>query len=199
MKLFPNNRYPAGYTLVEILGVLAIIVILAGISFGTAAGINSVRMNTIARAEIALISQSLSLFYAEHGDYPITQGEENNAITLSKALLGWKVFHGDSLKMIDKESNPSEAIKPYIDLSKIFHKGKLAIEGNIPPSDIKFVDPWGQPYVYFYKESKAWDNLSYVLYSKGPDIKDNKLDDDGVVSVSFKNLSNNIDNIYLED
>ena len=37
MKLFPNYRCLVGYTLVEVLVVLAVIVILAGITFGTAA------------------------------------------------------------------------------------------------------------------------------------------------------------------
>ena len=63
MKLFPNNRYLAGYTLVEVLLVLSVILILGGITFGTAAGVQSARMKSIAKAEIALITESLFRFH----------------------------------------------------------------------------------------------------------------------------------------
>ena len=78
MKLFPNIRSLAGYTLVEVLGVLAVIVILAGITFGTVAGIQSARMKSIAKAEIALITQSLSRFHTKY------------VPSLSNAVSGWR-------------------------------------------------------------------------------------------------------------
>ena len=199
MKCFPNNRRLAGYTLVEILGVLAVIVILAGITFGTAAGIQSARMKSIAKAEIALMTHALSRFYAEYGDYPITEGEENNAVTLSKALLGWKVFRGNPTRMVDRTDIPAEGIKAFIELSKIFYEGNLPKSEKVIPSNVKFIDPWGQAYVYAYKESKEWDNYSFVLYSKGLDRADTKLGAGGVLSTNFKNLDKNLDNIYLED
>lgn len=199
MKLFPNNRYLAGYTLVEVLVVLAVILILAGISFGTAAGIQSARMKSIAKAEIALMTQSLSRFHTEFGDYPITEGEENNAVTLSKALLGWKVFQGNPVRMVDRTDIQTGGVKAFIELSKILYEGNLPNSDKIIPSNVKFIDPWGQAYVYAYKESKEWDNYSFVLYSKGPDGMDARLEADGVLSMSFKNLDKNRDNIYLED
>ncbi|MDA0848356.1 MAG: hypothetical protein O2827_01210 [Verrucomicrobia bacterium] len=199
MKLFPNIRSLAGYTLVEVLGVLAVIVILAGITFGTVAGIQSARMKSIAKAEIALITQSLSRFHTKYGDYPITKGEENNAITLSKALLGWKVFQGNPVQMVDRTNVPPEGVTSFIDLSKILYKGNLPLFETVIPNNVQFIDPWGQPYVYAYKETKEWDNFSFVLYSKGPDQSHVQLEANGVLSTSYKNLGKNIDNIYLED
>ena len=172
MKLFPNNRYLAGYSLVEVLVVLAVILILGGITFGTAAGIQSARMKSIAKAEIALITHSLSRFHAKYGDYPITEGAENNAITLSKALLGWKVFRGNPVQMVDLKNVPPEGVTSFIELSKILYEGKLPLSDKIMPKNIQFIDPWGNAYVYAYKESKEWDNFSFVLYSKGPDGAD---------------------------
>ena len=64
---------------------------------------------------------------------------------------------------------------------------------------MQFIDPWGNPYVYAYKESKNWDNYSFVLYSKGPDGTDEKLESNGVLTTRLKNFGKNIDNIYLED
>ena len=199
MKLFPDNRLIAGYTLVEVLLVLSVILILGGITFGTVAGIQSARMKSIAMAEIALISDSLSRFHKSYGDYPITEGIENNSITLSKALLGWKIFQGYPAQMVDLKNVPPEGATSFIELSKILYEGNLPFSDEIIPSNIRFIDPWGNAYVYAYKESNDWDNFSFVLYSKGPDGLDVKLEADGIMSTKFKNLDKNIDNIYLED
>lgn len=199
MKLFPNNRYLAGYSLVEILVVLAVILILGGITFGTAAGVQSARMKSIAKAEIALITQSLSRFHAKYGDYPITEGAEKNSITLSKALLGWKVFRGNPVQMVDLKDVPPEGVTSFIELSKILYEGNLPLSDKLMPKNIQLIDPWGNPYVYAYKESKNWDNYSFVLYSKGPDGADVPLEANGVLSTQIKNLNKNADNIYLED
>lgn len=199
MKLSLNNRHSSGFTLVELLVVLGVIVILGGITFGMTAGIQSARMKSIAKAEIALISQSLSQFYAEHGDYPITEGKENNEVTLSKSLLGWKVFQGTPVKLVDRAKVPHGGVKALIDPSKILYEGDLPASLMKKPRNVKFIDPWGQAYVYAYKQSKDWDNFSFVLYSKGPDGADTHLPKDGVLSTRYKNFKANIDNIYLED
>ena len=199
MKLFSYIRHIAGYTLVEVLLVLSVILILGGITFGTAAGVQSARMKSIAKAEIALITQSLSRFHASYGDYPITAGIENNAITLSKALLGWKIFQGNPARMVDLEEVPPGGVVAFIELSKILYDGNLPFSDEIIPNNIRFIDPWGNPYVYAYKESKDWDNFSFVLYSKGPDGDDVKLELDGIINTKYKNLDKNTDNIYLED
>lgn len=199
MKLFPYNRSFAGFTLVEVLLVLSVILILGGITFGTAAGVQSARMKSIAKAEIALITEALFRFHASYGDYPITVGIENNAITLSKALLGWKIFQGNPAQMVDLKDVPPEGVTSFIELSKILHEGNLPNSDEIIPSNVRFIDPWGNAYEYAYKESKEWDNFSFVLYSKGPDGAAVKLEANGLLGTKFKNLDKNIDNIYLED
>ena len=178
---------------------MAVILILGGITFGTAAGIQSARMKSIAKAEIALITHSLSRFHAKYGDYPITEGAEKNSITLSKALLGWKVFRGNPVQMVDLKNVPPEGVTSFIELSKILYEGKLPLSDKIMPKNIQLIDPWGNAYVYTYKESKAWDNFSFVLYSKGPDGADVPLEANGVLTTRIKNLNKNADNIYLED
>jgi prepilin-type N-terminal cleavage/methylation domain-containing protein len=199
MKLSPNNSDRAGFTLVEILIVMGVIVFLAGITFGMRSGILSARMKSIAKSEIALISIALSQFHAEYGDYPITEDEENNAITLSKALLGWKIFEGRPAKFIDRSKIPYGGVKALINPSKFLYEGELPISAEEIPSNVRLIDPWGQAYVYAYKESKDWNNYSFVLYSKGPDKLDSPLPKEGVSNLAYRNLDKNIDNIYLED
>lgn len=199
MILFRSKQRYLGYTLVEVLVVLAVILILLGITFGTFAGIQSARMKSIAKGELALISQSLSRFQAKYGDYPITEGIEKNSITLSKALLGWKIFDGNPPRMVDLKDIPLEGLSSFIELSKISYSGNLPFSHKIMPKNIRFIDPWGNDYVYFYKDTKDWDNFSYILYSKGPDGKHGKIETSGLLNAKFKNEYSNMDNIYLED
>ena len=44
----------------------------------------------------------------------------------------------------------------------------------------------GQPCVYAYKETKEWDNFSFVLYSKGPDQSHVELEANGVSVLAIK-------------
>jgi type II secretory pathway pseudopilin PulG len=199
MKLSLKFRHSAAFSVVEVLVVMGVIILLAGISFGMIAGIQSARMKSIAQAEIILIERALANFNAEYGDYPITEGIENNAITLSKALLGWKNFQRKSNKMVDLTDIPYDGIQAFIDPSKFIYQGEMPKSSEEMPRNIKLVDPWGQPYVYAYKDSEEWDNFSFVLYSKGPDSSDTPLPKDGVINNSFKKLAKNIDNIYLEN
>lgn len=187
------------FTIVELLVVLAVIVVLAGITFGTATGVQTARMKATARAEIMLISQSLEDFRSNHGDYPITAEPEDNAITLSKALLGWKVFQGQPLKFVDRSPRSKIKVEAFIDPSKIIYEGDLSEDMKRKPVNVRFMDPWGQPYVYAYKDSKEWDNFSFVLYSKGPDGLSEALPANGVYNQNYKNLETNIDNIIIQN
>lgn len=195
----PLYSNPNGFTIVELLVVLAVIVVLAGITFGTMTGVQISRMKSTAMAEIMILSQSLESFKLEHGDYPITASIENNDATLSKALLGWKEFNLRTSKFVDRSPQSKSKLVVFIDPTKIYYEGNLMEDMSIKPENVRFVDPWGQPYQYFYKESEKWDNLSYVLYSKGPDGKSSVLPKDGILNYEFNNTEINIDNIYIQN
>ena len=199
MDSLTNKRLFSGYSLLEVMGVLTILVILGGISYGTFSGIQAAKMKSIAKAEIALISQALNSFYSKYGDYPVTEGVEKNAITLSKSLLGWKIFKGNPPKMIDLTEIPPEGIEAFIEVSKLLYTGNLSLSDKAIPNNVQFIDPWGNPYVYAYKDSKNWDNYTFIIYSKGPDGIDEKIDENGVQNEQFKSRGRNADNIYLED
>ncbi|MAV39040.1 MAG: hypothetical protein CML12_00470 [Puniceicoccaceae bacterium] len=193
------KRKEVAFTIVELLVVLAVIVILAGITFGTATGVQTARMKATARAEIMLISQSLERFHSIYGDYPITAGPEDNAITLSKALLGWKEFKGKPLKFVDRSPRSKLKVEALIDPTKVRYEGDVPEDIKRKPVNVRFTDPWGQPYVYAYKDSKEWNNYAFVLYSKGPDGVAELLPTDGVYNQNYKNLETNIDNINIQD
>ena len=50
--------------------VIAVILILAGITFGISRGVQNAQARAKAKAELAIISQSLEQYKSVNGDYP---------------------------------------------------------------------------------------------------------------------------------
>lgn len=149
MNLAPSGANPAraAFTLLELLSVLAIIALLAGI--GISAGRRAVESGKIARAkaELAVLGAALESYRRNYGDFPRTDDEAQ----LLRALLGRR----------------GPAANTVIDGRALIEPARFTIAGDV------LLDPWGQAYVYTYKTTFPWSNSSYVLYSAGPDGREN--------------------------
>ena len=212
------SKRQQGFTLIELLMVIAVILILAGITFGISRGVQNAQARAKANAELATISQAIEQFKSRYGDYPwhdSTTGDYPNSsgeVTsemLLYALTGRLIMKrnstgkidvnhvSDDLDNADVEKNPK-----FLDHTKFSTSGK-----ENEPTALK--DPWGEPYVYWYKRedtenakidnptSKGWDVFGYHLYSKGPkgDSANNAIkakinNSSGVFDDDFRDVAN---------
>tara|TARA_B110000967_G_C18605618_1_gene421419 strand:- start:61 stop:705 length:645 start_codon:yes stop_codon:yes gene_type:complete len=193
----------SGFTLIELLMVVAIIMILAGITFGISRGVQNAQARAAAKAELAVIAQALEGFKSTHGDYPWTQNEEGDSadLVLSKALLGWKEFErsGTTTTFKDKSASdvPSSGPKAFVDATKLSTSGTIPSAPTTKPTDLAFTDPWGNEYVYAYKQNtSSWDNFGFILYSKGADGSATAVGTNGILTTNIRGADDNIDNIY---
>jgi general secretion pathway protein G len=69
LQLRPNSQ-TAGFTLLELLAVISIIVILAGLTLGTLGYVNRKGAESRARAEVAAVSSAIESFNRDVGRYP---------------------------------------------------------------------------------------------------------------------------------
>lgn len=154
------------FTLIELLTVIAIIAILASISFGVISGVKQRSMAAQAKTELAVLSQALEAYKKQYGDYPQTAQSSNSRTARSADLYA----------ALNGRRGPTGASitdgKRFIDVGKfsvenVSHAPAVGDDYDTEGSYI--VDPWGNAYKYLYKDSANWRVVSYVLYSSGPD------------------------------
>ena len=121
-----------GFTLIEVLVVIVVIAILAGLVLSTAGYIQKKSARSRAEAEVAALSAALESYKVEYGAYP-TSGAAgpDGSRTLYQALS----YSNESL-------NPS---------GKIFFEPKnTMLDGTNSRTTTYFVDPFGNAYNYVF-------------------------------------------------
>ena len=163
-----RSSYRRAFTLLELLAVITIIAILAGIVIGVGRRASVAGKAARARAELAAIGSALETYKRTYGDYPRTDEE----VQLLRALLGQRGPAADTT----------------ISDRALLETARFNIAGEV------LLDPWERPYVYVYKTQNTWTNSSYVLYSLGPD----GIDSPALLAGGFPDVAPaaNLDNIH---
>ena len=178
------------FTLIELLMVIAIIAILAAITFGVVKGVNERAAIGQAKAELASLAQALEAYKLQYGDYPQTVAAD----VFLQSLIGKKGPNGANITG-----------KNLIEVAKF----TLSTTGGDPfvTSTLYLLDPWGRQYNYYYKATSSWTAPSYVLMSAGPDgylygtsaataVYTSLLSTAGTLKTDAATNSGSVDNIY---
>lgn len=187
------------FTLIELLTVMAIIGILAGITFGVVKGVQERAAISQCRTELAALGTALESYKKQYGDYPqagsgVWIGLTSNETRLLQGLVG--------------KRGPLGATIPgrlFLDVAKFSLNSTLDPLNATNQDSVKFQDPWGRNYFYFYK-SAGWTATSYVLLSTGPDgyafgttatpSTTNLLNANGTIKTTAASDAGAADNIY---
>jgi type II secretion system protein G len=141
MKSSVFVRSGRGFTLVEIMVVMAVILILAGIGVTSWLGVVRRQDASTAKTQLALISAALESYHSVNHSYPVGEGSN-----LLYRVLYWDAAQGEGKVFLEKFS------------------GGAWIDGE--GEDAKVVDPWGREYGYICLGEK---NPEFDLWSAGPD------------------------------
>ena len=162
--LHPHRR---GFTLIEMMTVITIIIILAGITVAGMGFITDRQANAKAKVDIELLSKAIEEYKLDFGDYPgfdeHTDVEGDVSDELYNALFyeGYVALEangGDgSIDIYLNELDPRSGKQSWV----------AKTNANRPPADLQIVDPWGRP--YRYRKGDNAQNPDFDLWSTGKD------------------------------
>ena len=180
IKTQPQHRnviQPA-FTLLEILTVIAIIAVLASLTFGGMSYYDQKMKYSRTEVLIASIERALEDYKSDNGFYPQGDGEEESSIQLYIALFGdGKLEMNPSVLVSITEEpdgdnqDPTDG-KTYLSTLNPEFKGK---QGNVgsPDSNYTYIDPetWGEITFPLYVIIDSWkEELRYRHNSADPGV-----------------------------
>ncbi len=161
-----------GFTLIEVLIVIAIISILASFVLSSVIKTNDEARKSIAAVFVSNLSNAAEQYYQDTGKYPGAEFRdgENAFPALFEAIFGERPPRG--------MGGPGA---PYLELRRrdiVSPEGegayrKASLEEICDPGVPKYIlDPWGNPYVYREYQSRSqhpFTRRKALVYSSGPD------------------------------
>lgn len=145
------NLLPKGFSLLEIVVVIAIIALLSAVTFGVIDGVKRKNQQARVTADLHLIRNALGDYKVQFGNYPLAKTGDSiqRQRILLQALAGTHDSIGRQL---------SEPRRPFLSLKLL--SGQSEDRGDV-------TDAWQNPFEYHFDPN--WRHGLYFLFSKGPD------------------------------
>ena len=175
MKALPQRPGKAAFTLIELMVVITIIVILAGLVVGGMEYANLRQASEKTKVQIALLSKGIEEYKLDMGAYPGTADNTPIAGGVSEQL--YQALFKDGYDYTNPNTPPAswtKATKIYLnDLDPRNNKqGWVTTTTNAAPgANLKIIDPWGNN--YRYRKGTNAQNPDFDLWSMGKDGKTN--------------------------
>lgn len=136
-----QQKTPMAFTLVELLGVITVIGILAGLTLGAAGAVRRHGAKSQAKAEIAALLAACDRYFADNNSYPVATNAPEPMKNFDPAdyrMAGIALF--SNLFGTNQYNRPP--------LNKRYFEPKPSMVSNTNSNNAFFVDPWGNAYGY---------------------------------------------------
>jgi general secretion pathway protein G len=179
MKTSSRQTKP-GFTLIELMAVVTIIIILAGLVVGGLGFVTERQAKEKATVQIALLSKAIEEYKLEMGAYPGSTAAYGGATATAAGGDSSQVLYNALFKEGFDYTNPAtppanwgtkatRIFLPELD-PRVTKQGWVTLTANVttaPPAGLKILDPWGLPYLY--RVGTSAQNPDFDLWSRGKD------------------------------
>ncbi len=182
------SRQPKGFTLMEMLVVITIIVMLAGLTVAGIGFVNIRKANSQAQVQISLLCKAIEEYKLDNGVYPGDLADSPIDGDISEELYQ-ALFLDGYLDQVAAEVNPRKMYLPELDP----RSGKQSwversLDDTVANIPIKILDPWRRPYLY--RKGADAQNPDFDLWSTGKDGKTDITDADRNIDVNRDDIRN---------
>lgn len=149
MKTPPPIRF-SGFTLVELLTVIAIIAVLMGLLFPATRSVMNAARGATAKTDITQLVTAINAYYTEYGKLPTATSSPSDA---SEATQGWfqgpqsgGQYNSQLVRVLAGENHNGLNSRKIVFLEVKPAKGEDGSWRGGVDEDFVFYDPWGTPY-----------------------------------------------------
>ena len=161
----------AAFSLIELMTVIAIIVILAGLIVGGLSYAAERQAKEKCRVQLALLSKGIEAYKLDMGNYP----DSKLSGTGSQSLYVQLFYQGYDYKQNPNRSDTLNApmaktiYLPELDPTSSKQGWVTAVTTVTPPPTTTILDPWGKEYGYRTNTDTDAQNPDFDLWSMGKD------------------------------
>lgn len=181
MKTNPRTARQ-GFTLVELMAVITIIVILAALVVGGMSFVTARQAKNKAQVQIALLAKSIEDYKLDMGRYPgVADDSPVDGTGMSEELYEALFYQGyQAAENPEATTTGDEATKIYLaELDPTSSKQGWTGPASTVPVKTKILDPWGRE--YRYRKGINAQNADFDIWSTGPDGETNPADSPGAL------------------
>jgi general secretion pathway protein G len=167
MKTQTHRPHPAGFTLVELVVVVAIIMVLAGLTLVLLTSVQENQKVKTTKLQIALMENALAVYHSDNGNYPSNtdpEGRKGDAVLFNR-------LYREGYEAKQNGANSPKIYLTAFDPERNTKGGQAWVEGG--GAEVRIVDAWGESYRYRSGDSPNALNPDFDLWSCGPDKKTN--------------------------
>lgn len=187
----------AGFTIVELIAVIAIISVLTGLLLAGVAKVRASAKIKKAKATMEQLETALEMYAQNWGTYP-----DNDALDVEGKFKGCSRL----INALESETSQAKAKGgPYVKYANELKKDPLGI-----PPDYSLLDPWGEPYRYHWStnspkvtaigQSNSSTNITFNIWSSGPNKINDEWSPDNIVGSTYPEPSpSNVQKSYSDD
>jgi prepilin-type N-terminal cleavage/methylation domain-containing protein len=167
----PSRRHSAAFTLIELMAVITIIAILAGIVIGGMGYVKEKQRRSQAEVQINLLSRAIEEYKMDMGVYPGSAGntptDGDISDELYQALFKDGYDYTDSASPSDNWNKATKIYVPELDPRNSKLGWVKPTTNTTPQTNLKITDPWGNNYLY--RTGSNAQNPDFDLWSRGKD------------------------------